>query len=219
MWPSRPCPHVRRRQAFPHHVREIRRNVIERRRFDQRFVRRGQHRQARAEARAENADVLIAARLQPVHRAFRVEHRLTAHLQRPADVGADDVVGAVQFRRHAHVVIRHRQPQSAHAEARQQLREADVAFGVGVPLGEQHDGGAPIVAFASARLLVPDFRGEVARLHDVVRRVRRDERAVEAQHVVRVQFVGGRRRRVIERLGVGHGRLHELLEGRRAIRR
>ena len=82
------------------------------------------------------------SRGEPVHRAARVEHGLTIGLQRAADVGADDVVGALQFRRPARVVIRQAQPQRGDPESREQLTQADVALRIGVPL-RQHDDGAP----------------------------------------------------------------------------
>ena len=93
----------------------------------QRLVRRGQHRQARAEAGAEDADPLVSLIPQPPDRPPRVEHRLPADLQRPSHVRADDVVGARELGRHAPVVIRQAQAQRAHAEPRENPREADMA--------------------------------------------------------------------------------------------
>ena len=71
-----------------------------------------------------------------------VEHGLPAHLRRPADVRADDVVGAAQLGRHPRIVIGQAEPQRADAEPVQQLAQADVPAGVGVPL-RQDDHGAP----------------------------------------------------------------------------
>ena len=78
-------------------------------------MRRRQQREARAEAGAEDADAIVALRREPVNRAARVEHRLPADLHGPRDVGADDVVGAVQLGRHALIVVRQREAQRAHA--------------------------------------------------------------------------------------------------------
>ena len=55
-----PLAHVLGRQSAPHDVGEVRRDVIERLGADQRLVRRRQQREARAEARAEDADALVA---------------------------------------------------------------------------------------------------------------------------------------------------------------
>ena len=137
-----PFAHVPRRQAAPDDVGEIRRDVIERLRLDQRFVRRRQQREARSEAGAEDADPLVALRRQPRDRPPRVEHRLPAHLHRPRDVGADDVVGAVELGRHPLIVIRQAQTQRAHAVPREQPAQADVAAGVGVPLRQHEHRGA-----------------------------------------------------------------------------
>ena len=60
MRPFEALAHVRGRQALPDDVGEVRRDVVERRRADERLVRRRQHRQARSEAGAEDADRLVA---------------------------------------------------------------------------------------------------------------------------------------------------------------
>ena len=57
--------HVRRREPLPDDVGEVRRDVIERRRLSERLVRGGQHREARAQAGAEDADRLVALLRQP----------------------------------------------------------------------------------------------------------------------------------------------------------
>ena len=126
--------------------REPWRDVIQRLRPDPRLVRGRQHREARAEAGAENADPLESLRCQPRHRAPGVEHRLPAHLHRPRDVGADDVVGARELRRHARIVIGQAQAQRRDAESREQPRQADVPLGVGVPLRQHDDGAAAALA-------------------------------------------------------------------------
>ena len=55
----------------------------------------------RAKAGAKDADPLVALGRQPRDGAPGIEDRLPAHLQGPRDVGADDVVGAVELWRHA----------------------------------------------------------------------------------------------------------------------
>ena len=159
-----PLPDVVGRQSRPHDICKIRRDVIQGSRPQERFVRGRQHRQARAEARAENANRLVALRRQPGDAAARVEHCLPADLRRPADVRADDVVRAAKLRRHARVVIRHAEAQRADLEAVEETAETDVAVRVGVPL-RQNDHGA----LAAGRRVVR----KIPRPHGVVLGVRR----------------------------------------------
>ena len=123
--------HVARRQAAPDHVGEVRRDVIERLRPNQRFVRRRQQRETRAEAGAEDADPFVALPRQPLNRAPRVEHRLAAHLHRAGDVGADDVVGALELGRHPLIVIRQARRSALMPLRASSLAQADMAAGVG----------------------------------------------------------------------------------------
>ena len=95
--------------------------MIEGLRLNQRLVRRRQQREAGAEAGSENADAFIALLVQPGNRAPRFEHRLAAHLQRARDVGADNVVGAMQFGRHPQVVIWQAEARAGHARHPEQL--------------------------------------------------------------------------------------------------
>ena len=88
---------------------------------------------------------------EPRDRAPRVEHRLPAHLQGPRDVRADDVVGALQFRRHPSIVIRQAQAKRGHAVHREQPAQADVAAGVGVPLRQHEHGRAASASSATER--------------------------------------------------------------------
>src|SRR5688572_29989715 len=87
-----PFAHVTRRQPSPDDVRKPRRDMIERLRPDEWLVRGGQHRQARTEARPENADALEALLRQPGYRTTRVHHGLPADLDRSHDIRAHDVV-------------------------------------------------------------------------------------------------------------------------------
>jgi len=67
-----------------------------------------------------------------------VEHRLTAHLYCSRDVGADDVIGALELGRHASIVIRQAQSERRHAVHGQQLRQTNMAARIGIPL-RQHE--------------------------------------------------------------------------------
>ena len=137
-----PLANVPRREPVPDDVAEVGRDVIERLRPDEWLVARRQHRQARPEAGAEDPDAVVPLRCQPPDGPSRIEHRLAADLERAHDVGADDIVGAREFGRHARVVVRQAQAQCTHAKAREQPAQPDVALLVGVPLG-QHEHGAP----------------------------------------------------------------------------
>ncbi len=146
-------------------------------------------------------------------RAPRVEHGLTIGLQRASDVGADDVVGALQFRRPARIVIRQAQPERGDPESREQLTQPDVPLRIGVPLRE-HDDGAPRLR----RVL--DARRKHADDDGVVDRRRRVERAREPQHAVAQLEVVSRRCRE-ERVAVRQCRGGPLGDagGRRGDRR
>ena len=181
-----PLPDMVGGEARPHDVGKVRRDVIEGSCPQPRLVRGRQHRQARAQARAENADRLVALRGEPLDAAPGVEHCLPAHLRGPADVRADDVVGAPQFGRHAVVVIREAEPKRADLEAVQEPAEADVSARVGVPL-RQHDDGP----LAPGRRVV----GQVPRAHQVVFGVRRFHRARVRQPLAVEPEVGARRER------------------------
>src|SRR5438552_3477796 len=126
--------------AAPYDVGEIRRDVIERLRANERLMRRRQQRETRSQARAEDADALVPSRREPGDRPPCVEHRLPAHLHRPRDIRADYVVGSGELGWHSTIVIRQGESEGAHTVQRQQPVQADVAARVGVPLREYEDG-------------------------------------------------------------------------------
>ena len=78
--------------------------------------------------------LLVALLREPRNRASRVHHRLAAGLHRPADVCADDVVGASELGRPPRVVIGQRQAQCAHPESIEQTAQAHVPVGSRIPL-------------------------------------------------------------------------------------
>ena len=127
------------RNSAPYDIGKSWRHVIERLNAYARLVRRGQHRKARPQARAEDADALESLLSEPRDCAPRVEHCLSAHLDGSRDIRAHDVVGARQLRRHADVVIRQAHAKRRHAETRQRSRQPHVPFRVGIPLRQdQH---------------------------------------------------------------------------------
>src|SRR5438093_3013377 len=178
-----------RRDAAPHDICEVRRHVVERLGANQRLVRGRQQRQTRSEARAEYPDTIVALAREPRDGAARVEHRLTAYLDGPRDVRADDVVGARELGWHALVVIGKAETQRAHAVPGKQLAQADVTLAVGVPLREDENGGAAGRAAEAARYVRrarlqprPTRRKEPAH-HGIVLAMRRVEGAWKRQHV------------------------------------
>ncbi len=130
---------VARRNSAPHNVGKSRRYVIERLNAYARLVGGGQHGQARPQARAENADALEALLRQPRDCAPRIEHRLSAHLDRAGDIRAHDVVGPCQLGRHSNVVIRQAHAKRRYPKPRERSRESHVPLRVGIPLRQnQH---------------------------------------------------------------------------------
>ena len=107
------------------------------------------------------------------------------------------------------IVIRQADAQRRDAEPREQLRQTDVAARIRVPL-RQHDDGA------ARRRSTSGSRREEARVHEIVLRVRRVERAGKRQRagfaarrggrVRGTEDVVGRRRRCEERVRVLHHR-------------
>ncbi len=71
-----PLAHVTRREPAPDDIGEMRRDMVQRFDLDQRFVRRGEQREARPQAGAENPDAIVALERQPRDGPPRVEHRL-----------------------------------------------------------------------------------------------------------------------------------------------
>ena len=141
MLPSSPS-RVSGGDAAPDHVSEAWRDVIECLRANQWFMCGRQQRRQGTEARPENADAVVALRVQPGDCASRIEHRLPADLQRSCDVRRDDVVGTVEFGRHTPIVVGQTQTKRREAAHRQQLRESDMPACIRVPLRQHDDSGA-----------------------------------------------------------------------------
>jgi len=101
-----------------------------------------EQRQTGSQTRPENADARIALLRKPADRTTCVEHRLPVGVQRPADVGTDDELGARKVRRPPFIVIGQTQPHGRETKTREQLAQAYVAAAVGVPLRQHEDGTA-----------------------------------------------------------------------------
>ena len=175
--------------------------------LDERLVRRRQHRQAGSEARAEDADRVVALALQPGGRLPGIEHGLATDLRRPPDVGAHDVIGATQLGRHAFVVVGQAESKRRESEAVEQMAQADVSLGVGIPL-RQHDDRASAAPGRGGR--------EEPGADRVVLRVRRLNRARVGEPVALERVVRGWRD-VVEVVAAADGRLTPGLERRARV--
>ena len=109
---------------------------------------------ATAEGGAEDAELFVAMLLEPVEAAADVDDGLTAGLGGAADVGADGVVGALEFGGAADVVVGLGEAEAGDAEAIEEGAEGVVGEGVGVPLGHDDHGlfGFAVLRFGMGRI-------------------------------------------------------------------
>src|SRR5688572_27748337 len=101
---------------MPDDIRDVSRNMIERASREIRLVSKREKRDTRSDACAENPNSFVPFVLQPTHGGTSVQHRLSHRLDRAADVRADQVIGAFEFRGSSLQVIRQRQSQCRHAD-------------------------------------------------------------------------------------------------------
>src|SRR5713101_2957502 len=95
-----------------------------------------------ADAGAENAELGVALLFEPMQAAAGVQNGLAVGLEREADIGAADLVGALVARGHAAVVIGHAHFQGGDPQALDPAAKAVLAVPLGVPVGKDEDGGA-----------------------------------------------------------------------------
>src|SRR5262249_8494360 len=91
---------------------------------------------AGADAGAEDAEPRVALLLEPTENATRVLHGLAIGLESKADVGADELIGALVTGDHAAVVVGHAHLDRGHAEPLNPFTETALAVPFGVPVGE-----------------------------------------------------------------------------------
>src|SRR5260370_10858982 len=101
------------------------------------------------DAGPEYPELGVARRFEPVEAAAGVLDGLAVGLESEADVGATELVGALVALGHAAVVVGHAHLEDGDAEALNPAAEPDLAVPFGVPVGEEEDGGAGTVAFAT----------------------------------------------------------------------
>ena len=94
-------------------------------------------------AGAKNAEARIALLLEPAQALAGVGDGLAVGLEGEADIGADELVGALVALDHAAVVVRQAHAQDANSKELQPLAKGALPFPLGVPIGEEDDGGVP----------------------------------------------------------------------------
>ena len=147
-----------------------------------RVVDGGDEGDARAQAGAEHAQALVAARRQPIQGRAGIHHRLPVGVQRAPHAGRHGVVGPFELRRFPAVVVRHAQPQRREPEDIQQAAQPHVSLLIGVPLGEHQHGAPPGLA-----------RREVPGMYKIVFRVTGGEGTAESQPLAIKLVVAHRR--------------------------
>ena len=163
-----PLADVARGLPVPNHVGKVSRGVIKRRHLNSRIMRGGNKRIARSEARADDAEPVVTLRFQPVETAAHIDHALAHRIERASNVGGDGIVGAVDLRRTANIVIRHGEPQHRDAHPVEHAAEAVVGERIGIPVRQQNHG-----ATSACR--------KPARVHQIIFGERRHHRRSEAQ--------------------------------------
>jgi len=78
--------------------------------------------------------------LEPIQAGADVDYGLAAGIEGASDVGGDGVVGAAGLGGHADIVIGHAEAEYGDAQHVEGVAERGVGQGVGIPVGEQHDG-------------------------------------------------------------------------------
>src|SRR5882757_4214993 len=95
-----------RRLAGPHDVGKIRGGVIESCNFDARLVRGAEKRITRSQTGADDAELRIALRLEPIQAATEIDYTLAGGIKRPAQVGRHRIIRTLNFGGFADVVVR-----------------------------------------------------------------------------------------------------------------
>ena len=104
-------------------------------------VRHGDRPDRGANARPNQAQPPVSLLSEPEQAAARVRDGLARGLNRESDVRTNQLIGPLMPRRDAVIVVRQREAQDADAELRQPAAEVDLAVPLGVPVGQQNDGG------------------------------------------------------------------------------
>ena len=174
-------PHIHRGQAAGNHIAAISRHVQKCARAQQRLVAHGDEPDGRTDTRAENSQVVVTLAFQPAKSPSDIQHRLPVRLQRESNIRTYKMIAARMIWNRAAVVIRQahlhrRDPQTIEPPANILL-----LLPTRVPL-RQHD---------DRRTRVP--RAKNLRVHAIVSRPGRFNRARERENIVGQQIVVSRR--------------------------
>ena len=211
----KPFADVLRRQPFPHHIAKMRRAMVVDVHFKAIIVGAGDVGVAGSQRGAAERDALVALRLQPIGHGPHVDNRLPCGIDGAPDVRGHGVVGALQFRRHAEVVIRQCHAYRSHPEFGDPGSQRLVLTKTCIPM-RQHDHSG--LAFKRTTRAAACARRVKYAVHNVVFRIRRVHRRCESHHVAVVDAeIGGRL--VVEKVvRMLDGELiHELQIGHRIV--
>ena len=136
--------------AGPDYISKVGGGVVEDVDAYARIVSAGVEGVAGAQACTEDSELGIALLLEPIDAATDIDDSLSRGVDGASDVGADGVVGAMEFGGHADVVIRHAEAQGRDSEVAEDFREGVVTDGVAIPLRNDYDGALGL-AFGGRR--------------------------------------------------------------------
>src|SRR5579872_4622265 len=159
--------------------------MVERSDPDSRIVCRSDKGITGSEAGADHTEIAVTLLLEPVEAATDIDDALTNRVESAADVGGDRIVGTLDLRGHANVVIRHAHAEDRDAHQIENAAETNVRKGVGIPVRKQYD-------------RAPSWSRKPTGVHDVVFRIGRLHGRCEPQEFrVRSLYFGFE-------FGIGH---------------
>src|SRR5437016_6742132 len=128
--------------TVPDYVGKVGGRVIKSGGPNARIVRAGNEGVAGAEARPDQAELVVALLLEPVEAAADIDHALAHGIERASDVGGNGIVCAANLSGHADIVIRHAQAQDCNIQQVENLAEGGIGDGIRVPVGKQNNSPA-----------------------------------------------------------------------------
>ena len=132
-------------QAGPDDIPELHRHMVEDAHADPGIVGSHDKGDAGTQAGPQNPQPLVTLPFQPIQAGPSIDHGLPGSMNRAPHIAGDVVVGPLESRRRALVMICQAHPQRGHSKPVQQPAEGGVAGRAGVPL-RQHDHRPPAIA-------------------------------------------------------------------------
>jgi hypothetical protein len=154
-----------RRKASPDHISKNKREKIEYIRAQPFVMSASQKRIAGAQACSDNPKAFITLSLQLVQAGAGVNNGLARRVHSPGYIRRNSVVRAVQFGRHAHVMIGKAEPQSRYSQNSQRPAKRYMLMCLRIPV-RQHQHRPAMVAGRRKPLCVCDIVFSVRRLYD-----------------------------------------------------